>query len=136
MSHRAESRIEAAENGRWTVRRVGMLSSPSAENRIAAGKNGSATILGHPDVTVPCHIRDFSRSGLCITVEEAISFGKIVKVEWDDHFLVGRVLRVSAAATNFRVGLELLYCSKWNQRMASILMTAGGENRTTAARQR
>jgi hypothetical protein len=95
------------------------------ENRIIAGENSRVTILGHPDVTVPCQVRDFSKSGLCITVEQPISSGRIVKVEWDDHFLVGRAQQVSATGTNFRVGLELLYCSKWNETMTSMLATAG-----------
>lgn len=96
-----------------------------AENRIATGEVSRVTILGHPDVTVPCQIRDFSRSGLCIIVEQPISSGKIVKVEWDDHFLVGRAKRVSATGTNFQVGLDLLYCSKWNETMTSILERVG-----------
>jgi hypothetical protein len=105
-----------------------------AESRISAQENSKATILGHPDVTVPCHIRDFSRSGLCIVVEQAISSGKIVKVEWEDHFLVGRAQSVSAAGTNFRIGLELLYCSKWNETMTSILTTVAGGNRAATVR--
>jgi hypothetical protein len=104
------------------------------ENRIAAGENGRATILGHPDVTVPCQIRDFSRSGLCVTVKQAIPSGKIVKVEWDDHFLVGRTQHASVVGTNFRVGLELLYCSKWNETITSTLATAGGGNHAREAR--
>jgi|SRR5580700_10482473 hypothetical protein len=85
-----------------------------AEDRIEAGETSKATILGHPDVTVICHIRNFSRSGICIMVGRDIPYGKMVKVQWDDHFLVGRVQRVSAAGGIFRVGLELLHCSKWN----------------------
>ena len=101
------------------------MENQRAENRIATGENSRATILGHPDVTVPCQIRDFSRSGLCIMVEQPITCGKIVKVEWDDHFLVGRAQRVSATGTNFQVGLDLLYCSKCNETMTSILETVG-----------
>ena len=99
-----------------------------AENRIEAGENGHATILGHPDVTVPCQIKDFSKSGLCIIAEEIIPSGKIVKVEWDDHFLVGRAKAATAAGARFRVGLELLYCSKWNETMESILTTTSVGN--------
>lgn len=95
------------------------------EKRIATGENSRATILGHPDVTVPCQIRDFSTSGMCITVEKPICSGRIVKVQWDDHFLVGRAQRVSATGPNFWVGLELLDCSKWNETMKSILAAVG-----------
>ncbi|MBZ5622521.1 MAG: PilZ domain-containing protein [Acidobacteriia bacterium] len=95
-----------------------------AENRIDAGETGQATILGHPDVTVTCHIRNFSRSGMCITVDQVIPIGKIVKVQWDDHFLVGRVQGVSPVGGAFRVGLELLYCSKWNEPMTYLLASA------------
>jgi hypothetical protein len=91
------------------------------ESRIEAGEAAKATILGHPDVTVTCRIRDFSRSGMCIAVDRNIACGKTVKVEWDDNFLVGRVQRVSAVGGTFRVGLELLYCSKWNELKADLL---------------
>jgi hypothetical protein len=84
------------------------------EGRVKAWETSKATILGHPDVTMTCHIRNFSRSGMCITVDQDIPCGKIVKVQWDNHFLVGRVQRVSAVGGTFQVGLELLYCSKWN----------------------
>lgn len=94
------------------------------ESRIEAGETSRATILGHPDVTVMCHIRDFSRSGMCIAVAQEISCGKIVKVEWDDQFLVGRVQRVSAGGGTFQVGLELLDCSKWNGPKADVLASA------------
>src|SRR5438094_6402890 len=86
-----------------------------AESRIESGETGKATILGHPDVTVACRIGNFSRSGIGITVDQDIACGKTVKVQWDDHFLVGRVQRVLAVGGTFRVGLELLYCSQWNE---------------------
>lgn len=101
------------------------MKNDRAENRIEAYETGRATILGHPDVTVTCHIRNFSRSGMCIAVDQDIPGGKIVKVEWDDHFLVGRVQRVAAVGGSFRVGLELLYCSKWNEPMTYLLESAG-----------
>ena len=85
------------------------------EGRIGAWATSKATILGHPDVTLTCRIRDFSRSGMCIAVDREIPCGKTVKVQWEDHFLVGRVQRASAAGRSFHVGLELLYCSKWNE---------------------
>ena len=88
------------------------------EHRIATYETGKATILGHPDVSVTCHIRDFAQSGMCIIVDQDIDGGKIVKVEWENHFLVGRVQRVSAAGGSFRVGLELLHCSKWSEPIA------------------
>jgi len=91
------------------------MKNERAENRIVAYEMGKATILGHPDVSVTCHIRDFARSGMCINVDQGIDRGKIVKVEWENHFLVGRVQRVSAAGGIFRVGLELLQCSKWRE---------------------
>ena len=72
-----------------------------------------ATILGHPEVTIPCEIIDFSRSGIGITVRQEIALGSAVKVDWDTHFLVGRVRRVSEEGGEHHVGLELLYCSKW-----------------------
>jgi hypothetical protein len=95
------------------------------ETRMGAEGRATATILGHPDIRVACGIRDVSKSGMCIQVKEKISEGKIVKVEWGDHFLVGRVQRVSTAAANYVVGLELLYCSKWNEPIASALAEAG-----------
>jgi len=95
-----------------------------AEDRLEAGEISKATILGHPDVTVTCHIRNFSRSGMCITVDQDIPCGKIVKVQWEDHFLVGRVQRVSAGGGTFQVGLELLYCSKWNEPKTYLLASA------------
>jgi hypothetical protein len=95
------------------------------ENRVSSGENGHATILGHPDVTLPCQVRDFSKSGLCITVDRSICSGTIVKVDWANNFLVGRAHTVSAVGSNFRVGLELLYCSKWNESVTPILARAG-----------
>src|SRR5437867_9862686 len=83
------------------------------ETRIDASERGAATILGHPDVTVPCRITNFSRSGMCIVVREEIPHGNAVKVDWDGHFLVGRVQRVVRAGSEFSVGLQLLHCSKW-----------------------
>jgi hypothetical protein len=91
------------------------------ERRIEARDHAIATILGHPDVTVACRIRNVSRSGMCITVDDPMPFGRVVKVEWSDHFLVGRIQRVAPAGTEFRVGLELLYCSKWNDLMSTVL---------------
>ena len=101
------------------------MKNDRAENRIEAFETGAATILGNPDVTVTCQIRNFSRSGMCITVDQEIPGGKIVKVEWDDHFLVGRVQGVSAVGGTFRVGLELLYCSQWNEPLTYLLASAG-----------
>jgi hypothetical protein len=91
------------------------------EKRVEARDRASVTILGNPDVTVPCTIRNVSRSGMCIMVRESLELGKVVKVEWSDHFLVGRVQSSSAAGKEFRIGLELLYCSKWSPRMGSVL---------------
>ena len=105
-----------------------------SEQRIAAGESGKATILGHPDVTVSCHIRDYSKSGLCIVVDHFVASGKIVKVEWNDHFLVGRVRTVAATRSHFRVGLELLYCSKWNESMTALFATAAREAITSPSR--
>ena len=101
------------------------MKNDRAENRIEAFETGKASVLGHPDVTVPCQIRNFSRSGMCIVVDQDIASGKIVKVNWDDHFLIGRVQGVSAAGGTFRVGLELLYCSQWNEPMTYLLESAG-----------
>ena len=90
------------------------------ESRIEALEVGAATILGHPDVTVPCRIHNFSRSGMCIGLEEDIEPGKIVKVNWGENFLVGRANRAAPAGTELRVGLELLYCSKWTEPVEKI----------------
>jgi hypothetical protein len=105
-----------------------------AENRVSAGESGRATILGHPDITVSCYVRDFSKSGLCITVDRSISSGMIVKVDWANNFLVGRAQSVSAVGTSFRVGLELLYCSKWNEAVTPILARAGEGSAARLAR--
>ena len=83
------------------------------EPRKPARENVTATILGHPDVSVACNITDFSQAGICITVGREIPAESAVKVNWDEHFLVGRVRNISPAGTSYRVGLELLYCSKW-----------------------
>jgi len=91
------------------------------ERRIGTEARASATVLGHPDVHVDCKIQDISKSGMCILVKSQIASGKIVKVAWGDHFLVGRVQRASAAGASFLIGLELLYCSKWNEPTASAL---------------
>jgi hypothetical protein len=83
------------------------------EDRIGLKQAVTATILGNPDVSVPCQITNFSRTGMCFTLLREISPGAAVKVEWDRHFLVGRVRRVSTEGEEYQVGLELLYCSKW-----------------------
>jgi hypothetical protein len=100
------------------------MNDERAEDRFEICEIGQVTVLGHPDVTVVCQIRNFSRYGMCITVELDIACGRIVKVEWDKHFLVGRVQRVSAFGENFRVGLELLQCSKWNEPTTSLPVPA------------
>jgi hypothetical protein len=102
-----------------------MMKHFRAENRIRTGEDGSVTILGHPDVTVTCQIQDFSRYGMCIIVEQVIAGGRIVKVEWQDHFLVGRVQHVSAVGGTFQIGLELLHCSKWSEPMTGLLVSRG-----------
>jgi hypothetical protein len=89
------------------------------ETRRTARENVTATILGHPDVSVPCSITDFSQAGICLTLGREIAAGSAVKVNWDEHFLVGRVRNISPAGTSYRVGLELLYCSKWSGPMPS-----------------
>ena len=97
------------------------MKNSRVEYRIAAKEKGQAIILGHPDVTVPCEIRNFSRSGMCITVSQAIDCGKIVKVDWADHFLVGRVQAVRQIEDGSnRIGLELLYLSKWSEDLAPV----------------
>ena len=101
------------------------MKNDRTENRIEAYETGKATVLGHPDVTLACQIRNFSRSGMGITVDQDIPSGKVVKVTWDDHFLIGRVQDVSAVGGAFRIGLELLYCSKWNEPMTYLLASAG-----------
>ncbi len=92
-----------------------------SEHRIDAKEAATATILGHPDVTVPCYVRNISRSGMCITVTDSIPMGRVVKVEWQDHFLVGRIRRETAQEADYLVGLELLYCSKWSDSINSVL---------------
>jgi hypothetical protein len=89
------------------------------EPRKPSRENVTATILGHPDVSVACSITDFSQAGLCITLRREIPAGSAVKVNWDEHFLVGRVRNISPVGTSYRVGLELLYCSKWSGPMPS-----------------
>src|SRR4051794_5817431 len=84
------------------------------EPRKLVRENVIATILGHPDVTVPCDINNFSQSGMCITLLHEIPAGSAVKVDWAEHFLLGRVKHVAAQGPAYRIGLELLYCSKWN----------------------
>jgi len=90
-----------------------------AEKRKETKENVTATILGHPDVSVPCDITNFSKSGICITLQRDIPSGSAVKVDWDEHFLLGRVRHVSSEGEIYRVGLELLYCSKWTGPMAT-----------------
>src|SRR5258708_4949194 len=90
-------------------------------NKVEARERGTATILGHPDLSGPCPIPNISQSGMCIAVDAPIVSEKVVKVEWNDHFLVGRVRRISPAGQAYEIGLELLYCSKWNEAMKSVL---------------
>ena len=94
------------------------------EQRISALENVTATILGHPDVTVPCQILNFSKSGMCISVAESIDAGQIVKVEWSDNFLVGRARHSTTDETGVQVGIELLYCSQWRGAVKEILAEA------------
>ena len=101
------------------------MKNARTENRIEAFETGAVTILGHPDVTMPCQIRNFSRSGMCIGVEQEMACGKIVKVQWDDHFLIGRIQRVESADQRFAAGIELFYCSQWNEPITYLLASAG-----------
>jgi len=91
------------------------------EQRIDARDRASATVIGHPDVTVPCSLLNISRSGMCILLNQAVESGQIVKVEWGGQFLVGKARRATVTREGFRVGLELLYCSQWNDRIGSVL---------------
>jgi hypothetical protein len=83
------------------------------EVRVDAQEVATTTILGHPDVTVPCKITNFSRSGLCILVPRDILEGTLVKVDWGEHFLVGRVQRGVRSGEEYYLGLQLLHCSQW-----------------------
>jgi hypothetical protein len=83
------------------------------EARMNINQGATATILGHPDVTVGCRITNFSRTGMCIQVGQNIPHGHPVKVDWDRNFLVGRVQRVAVEGGEYSVGLQLLYCSQW-----------------------
>jgi len=56
---------------------------------------------------------------MSIIVGREIPEGNAVKVDWDDHFLVGRVRRVAPEGTEYQVGLELLYCSEWKDGVES-----------------
>jgi len=99
-----------------------MKNNHRSEPRIEAAQDSArANILGHPDVPVSCQIVDFSRSGMCITLDYEVAPGRIVKVDWDNHFLIGRVQRVTPVEYGSRVALELLYCSKWTDDVLSIL---------------
>ena len=100
---------------------VHSMEQQRAEVRISTLEKVKATILGHPDVTVSCNVSNISKSGLCIHVNDPIAVGRAVKVEWSDHFLIGRVARSSTDGKDFRVGLELLYCSQWHEPIASVL---------------
>ena len=84
------------------------------ERRTEFNKNVTATVLGNPDVTMPCDIVNLSQSGLCIAIDQEVERGTAVKIDWDHNFLLGRVRHVSTGGIDFRVGLELLYCSKWS----------------------
>ena len=95
-----------------------------SEQRISTQETVTATVLGHPDIAVPCQILNFSKSGMCISVAEFIPEGKIVKVEWSDNFLVGRTRRAASESGNFQIGLELLYCSQWRGPVKEILAEA------------
>jgi hypothetical protein len=83
------------------------------EERVDSREFATATILGHPDVTVRCKITNFSRSGMCILMSREVPQGHAVKVDWDGHFLVGRVQRVVRSGGEYYVGLQLLHCSQW-----------------------
>ena len=91
------------------------------EQRIDTRDRAKVTILGHPDVTLPCGLLNISKSGMCISVNDPAHSGQIVKVEWGGQFLVGRVRRATPSGGGFRLGLELLYCSQWNHRIGSVL---------------
>lgn len=90
--------------------------------RISIDETADATLLGHPDVTVPCQVLNVSRAGMCIAVDHQIPSGQTVKLEWGNHFLLGRALRVLPEGDRFRVGVELLYCSQWNRPVASVFV--------------
>jgi hypothetical protein len=94
--------------------------SRRTELRFSTEESVTATVLGNPDIRLPCHVRNVSKSGMCIMVAEPIESGRAVKIDWSTHFLLGRVRRVSRSGVDFRVGLELLYCSKWNEPMSTI----------------
>jgi hypothetical protein len=95
------------------------------EARKGAREAATVTILGHPDVPVPCEIVNFSPSGMGITVQREIPLGSAVKVDWDRRFLVGRVRRVSMEDADYHVGLELLYCSRWDPAEVEAAAVAG-----------
>jgi hypothetical protein len=61
---------------------------------------------------------------MCIVVEDQIVAGKIVKVTWSDHFLVAGYSGSPRWVPEFLVGLELLYCSNWNEPEASAAKSA------------
>ena len=50
---------------------------------------------------------------MCIMTRQPIEMDHAVKVDWDGHFLVGRVRRTDAERSGCRIGLKLLYCSQW-----------------------
>ncbi len=92
-----------------------------AEIRIEAQKQTVATMLGHPDIDLVCDVRDISKSGMRIFVDREVPLGTVMKVEWGEHFLVGRTQRVVASGPGYEVGLELMYCSKWKDPIASAM---------------
>jgi len=94
------------------------------EARIDAREVATATILGKPDVTIPCKITNFSPSGICILVSRDILEGALVKVDWGEHFLVGRVQRGLRSGGEHYIGLQLLHCSHW-QRQPELVVASG-----------
>src|SRR5262249_47832894 len=95
-----------------------------SEDRTEVRENVTVTILGNPDLSVPCDIVNFSAAGLCIWLDQEIPSGKAVKVNWEDHFLLGRVRHVEVCGGTYRVGLELLYCSQWKGEAATVSAVA------------
>ena len=72
-----------------------------------------ATILGNPDIHHRCRLVDISHSGACLILPVAVSGDRLIKIEWSQHFLIGRPRHIKRVNGGYQIGLQLLACSRW-----------------------
>ena len=89
------------------------------EQRFTVNQTARVTVLGRPEAQFVARISDVSRNGMRLVVDQGVPSGAAVKVEWDDHVLLGNIRYRARQGAGYTLGLELF--STWESFTEEVL---------------